>query len=549
MKRYLYILIIISIFLCVCLFCKGCIDIYDGFSVGGQFSEQNDNKINISQNLILNTGDFDCKTPSPPSPPPSPPSPPPSTDYKIICKGPGSSVTKDLEGCNCINASKVNCSFTCLNSSGETVKYNYDENIFDCRLNNSTLIRGCGENSKGFTSDITTTCIDDPCNPNPCQNGGTCSNDDGNAKCQCPDGYTGDNCEIKPIDVPSIEDIPNQSILIVNNTTDNFSIFIMISDQVNVQYLNHLKIDDTNSSPNCKQSDIIIWGSNPNLKAWHPIGSGSSIQIIIPINGWVTFNNPIPVPSGVSDFYDQIVLWPIKFKKEYSDKFITSFDGGTTHPEEILKQEPIKFELGNKVVSDSSAVDGINYKFKYEITSCDENPNFHNNPSCNNNKILYTEMKENPCSNMDPKYSKELDVGCYSPPKLDCGTNLRTYNQSTEHCIEKTQNCAINECSKLFFNTSNVFTVDEINNYTYPNHDGGRSNQKAVDGFGPVKYNLGIRGLDNLNDTNGQQLKKYCDKVQGTGDFTSYCFDYNDESSSKILIEPYKIKITFSDLQ
>ena len=44
-------------------------------------------------------------------------------------------------------------------------------------------------------------------------------------------------------------------------------------------------------------------------------------------------------------------------------------------PKEILNQVPIKFELGNKA-SDSSAVDGINYKFKYELTSCEEDPNF-----------------------------------------------------------------------------------------------------------------------------------------------------------------------------
>ena len=65
MKRYLYILIIISIFLCVCLFCKRCIDIYDGFSVGGEVTiGNNSNGINISQNLILSSSgsDFSCET-------------------------------------------------------------------------------------------------------------------------------------------------------------------------------------------------------------------------------------------------------------------------------------------------------------------------------------------------------------------------------------------------------------------------------------------------------------------------------------------------------
>ena len=82
MKRYLYILIIIFIFLCVCLFCKGCIDIYDGFSVGGD----NTDGINISQNLILSSSGsgFSCKSPSP-SPTPSPVNGCPSfTDIKTL---------------------------------------------------------------------------------------------------------------------------------------------------------------------------------------------------------------------------------------------------------------------------------------------------------------------------------------------------------------------------------------------------------------------------------------------------------------------------------
>ena len=33
----------------------------------------------------------------------------------------------------------------------------------------------------------------DPCNPNPCQNDGTCSD----GACTCPEGWTGDNCEVE----------------------------------------------------------------------------------------------------------------------------------------------------------------------------------------------------------------------------------------------------------------------------------------------------------------------------------------------------------------
>lgn len=160
--------------------------IYENFSV-----DDVSNDINISKELTLSSSGIGFKCENKPNPPP------PSTDYKIICKGPGSSVRKDQIGCYCSNVTKVNCSFTCLNSNSETVNYNNDdEEINNCRLNNSTLIRGCGENSKGFTSDITATCKDDPCNPNPCKNGGLCR---GNKICTCTRGYTGQYCEINPV--------------------------------------------------------------------------------------------------------------------------------------------------------------------------------------------------------------------------------------------------------------------------------------------------------------------------------------------------------------
>ena len=37
----------------------------------------------------------------------------------------------------------------------------------------------------------------DPCDPNPCLNGGTCmADDDNNAVCRCPPEFEGDRCEI-----------------------------------------------------------------------------------------------------------------------------------------------------------------------------------------------------------------------------------------------------------------------------------------------------------------------------------------------------------------
>jgi hypothetical protein len=36
---------------------------------------------------------------------------------------------------------------------------------------------------------------DEPCDPNPCLNGGTCDHSTGVAVCSCADGYTGETCE------------------------------------------------------------------------------------------------------------------------------------------------------------------------------------------------------------------------------------------------------------------------------------------------------------------------------------------------------------------
>ena len=36
----------------------------------------------------------------------------------------------------------------------------------------------------------------DNCNPNPCDNGGTCTDGVASYTCECAEGWTGDNCRI-----------------------------------------------------------------------------------------------------------------------------------------------------------------------------------------------------------------------------------------------------------------------------------------------------------------------------------------------------------------
>jgi hypothetical protein len=123
MERYLYIFIISIFFLCMCLVCNGCMNLYDRFSVGNDVIG-----INISKELTLSS-DFNCVKPA------------------------------------------------------------------------------------------------NPCDKINCQNGGTCSN----GKCNCKGGYTGDNCEIDPIQVQC------------NYVLSNFP--IKLSDgNFKIQYKNSSKI-------------------------------------------------------------------------------------------------------------------------------------------------------------------------------------------------------------------------------------------------------------------------------------------------------------------
>lgn len=50
------------------------------------------------------------------------------------------------------------------------------------------------------TPDTADTAVVDPCDPNPCLNGGSCSDTAGSATCACIDNFTGDVCEVPPAD-------------------------------------------------------------------------------------------------------------------------------------------------------------------------------------------------------------------------------------------------------------------------------------------------------------------------------------------------------------
>ena len=56
-----------------------------------------------------------------------------------------------------------------------------------------------------------------------------------------------------------------------------------------------------------------------------------------------------------------------------------------------------------------------------------------------------------------------------------------------------------------------------------------------------------IENTENLIE--GSPTKKFCTQIhKDVGDFTPYCYDYNDTNSSPTLGSPYKMKLIVSDL-
>jgi hypothetical protein len=184
-------------------------------------------------------------------------------------------------------------------------------------------------------------------------------------------------------------------------------------------------------------------------------------------------------------------------------------------------------EAGKDVVADASAVDGINFRMRYELTT-------------SATEVQVMEIKQNPCNGLAEKYlvrgPNNSLVGCRSPPKVDC-----TGSKPGETCDCKpgTQNCAFNECSvKAFDIPSNLMKYFRVYD------DGDRTGM-------PVKNFIN----DESNIKDNSDFDKYCKQMHsdmrkngGTSDFTCYCYDYNDVDSSPWLRAPYKIKVVYFDL-
>jgi hypothetical protein len=240
----------------------------------------------------------------------------------------------------------------------------------------------------------------------------------------------------------------------------------------------------------------IKWGS-PSFSAWDPIGAGLFSEAVIPKGGFLILR----IPSDMQGHAFRVT--PLKLKNnDYSQ-----IDSSAAARAKVMQQWPILLEGGPDVVTDSSAVDGINFKMKYELTS--------------NGTIKTMEVHRNPCQTLSSKYL--LDVGCRNPSKVDCAS------QPSCDCKPNSQNCKFNECSRI------LFDIPQTLERYFNEFDTGNVVKAFINQSSHLK--------------SGSSLRNYCEDLQNnSGDFTSYCYDYNDISSSPWLNSPHKMKVTYQDL-
>lgn len=309
-----------------------------------------------------------------------------------------------------------------------------------------------------------------------------------------------------PNTIPDISNQPNNTIQIINNTSEN-PLHVFLSTG-NTEWVKQ--------DGNGYTFPSINWGGgDKNLLAWDPVGAGLLTEIVIPLSGNIILQIPEKLIFRVS---------PLKLRNnDYTN--ITSFDIARS---KVLTQWPILIEGGKDVVADSSSVDGINFKMKYELTVVDP---------INSYKVVTATVNQNPCAGLGSGY--QLEVGCRNPAKIDCN------NKPSCDCCPSTQKCRFNSCSQILFNIP-----DNLTRYIGYYDIGDKNSCNDCPANCP---NVGEKVKPFINQSNNLKknspLKLFCDALQkNTGDFTSYCYDYNDTTSSPTLADPYKMRITYMDL-
>ena len=195
-----------------------------------------------------------------------------------------------------------------------------------------------------------------------------------------------------------------------------------------------------------------------------------------------------------------------------------------------------KMELGKDAGLNMSAVDGVNFKLKAE---------FSDTMTQNNNKFITTYFNNNPCvdANCINVYGTKT-CGCINPAKLITMPSI--FNKEGVPGSSPGIYCAnAKECSgpgKMFPEGKGPGNspMDNIGNPCYH----GTCNLQGK--FKTWANDIHVGQCANSDTTYlNKDISETCGEGKG---YTTYSYDYDDANSLAYFKEPYKIKLTYYDL-
>jgi hypothetical protein len=263
---------------------------------------------------------------------------------------------------------------------------------------------------------------------------------------------------------------PESSVQIVNNTSQNPLHVFLQCGSTNQMWTKIAGNGEVAPSP-------IDWGSgcepgSSSCKAFDPLGADIFQEVKVPQGASLILKIPDGPLTKQGTFASR--MFAVHMKNPGSD-FLNENDSNPKG--QLSEQKPILVEGGKDVVADMSAVDGINFKVRYELTS-------------DNGQTKVMNILKNPCDELST--SGGMDVGCANPVKSACKQGA-----VTAEC-QGDQNCKFNSCSSTLFDIP-----DNMKKYLN-DYDGGNKNGKPVKSFINDSSNLKI----------GSDLRKFCDTIQ-----------------------------------
>ena len=226
----------------------------------------------------------------------------------------------------------------------------------------------------------------------------------------------------------------------------------------------------------------------------------------------------------IPDFTDK-QAWSIRPLKKNGKKEWCIF--GNDEPPGNCGQ-PIIIEGGKGMVSDMSAVDGVNFKIKYQLTTSYQKERAAASPLFGTTVI---DFNKNPC----PENTK----GCVNPMKLlgECAAEGGSDNAECRKIVfESDKRPNSSPCYHGTCNLKGIYKTwcDDI-------HSGQCSNSSD-------HWPRGLHTGEEYDRTKHGLNPGESSKCAPDNNYTTYCYDFDDANSSPVFGYPYKMKLIFTDL-